>query len=787
VTQEFHISVTPVGNDTYLVRTERVAPGVPLAEEQVVWSIEDWLAIAQSLMDDPLNGVLQGYGPSRIGGFELPPSNGANSALTLVDLGRQLYQALFQGTLRDSWLTAQGIAQHRGEALRLRLGLKGMRLPLLPWEVLQGDTIDSRPLATGTDVLFSRYQPNVGMAANAVQLEPLRILMAIAAPSDQQQLELQREAHLLQQELRSGFPEGTGQPDLQVTILEQPGREQLTQALEQGQYQIFHFAGHSDLGAAGGSLYLVNHRTGLSETLSGDDLAGLLVNNGISMAVFNSCRGAYSPASSIEAATPVDRNLAAALVNRGIPAVLAMAERIPDEVALTLTRLFYRNLKQGYPIDLSLSRARQGLISAYGSDQLYWALPILYLHPECDGYLISGDRSLENPADSLARLPHLAPSGRPDANWTVSEAMLSSDDLQIDDLPIDDLAIDDLEYADEFTLDVEAEDEDDRAAVSGILQELTASSPAPISATPPATSAAPPVAASVPVAPAAPARSWRWPKLKQRDLLLPLGAVGILTLAWGGFWLGTRASQNQASPDWLPEVSSLIPNESSANLARLNTAELTAEATSALNQNDLTMGEQAVIQLLDRGALEQARSALAAVPADRTDDPAISFLSGRQAWQAIAAGNPDYSFDDARRYWESAIQQQPNQPEYHQALGFAYYAEGKSREAIATWQQALDLLKAQSDSPDEEPSPELLKNPAALHAYAGMALALQKAASQYGPAERDELLSKAEKLYQMVMDADSMQFQPNALARSENWLWTEEAIADWQTLGKRVP
>jgi tetratricopeptide (TPR) repeat protein len=270
-------------------------------------------------------------------------------------------------------------------------------------------------------------------------------------------------------------------------------------------------------------------------------------------------------------------------------------------------------------------------------------------------------------------------------------------------------------------------------------------------------------------------------------LLLPLGAVGILTLAWGGFWLGTRASQNQASPDWLPEVSSLIPNESSANLARLNTAELTAEATSALNQNDLTMGEQAVIQLLDRGALEQARSALAAVPADRTDDPAISFLSGRQAWQAIAAGNPDYSFDDARRYWESAIQQQPNQPEYHQALGFAYYAEGKSREAIATWQQALDLLKAQSDSPDEEPSPELLKNPAALHAYAGMALALQKAASQYGPAERDELLSKAEKLYQMVMDADSMQFQPNALARSENWLWTEEAIADWQTLGKRVP
>jgi hypothetical protein len=41
VAQEFHISVTPLGGDEYLVRIERVAPGVPLAEEQVVglWRI----------------------------------------------------------------------------------------------------------------------------------------------------------------------------------------------------------------------------------------------------------------------------------------------------------------------------------------------------------------------------------------------------------------------------------------------------------------------------------------------------------------------------------------------------------------------------------------------------------------------------------------------------------------------------------------------------------------------------------------------------------------------------
>lgn len=67
-----------------------------------------------------------------------------------------------------------------------------------------------------------------------------------------------------------------------------------------------------------------------------------------------------------------------------------MSERIPDEVALLLTQLFYRNLSQGYSVDLCVSRMRQGLIAGYGSHQLYWALPILYLQPEFDGYLSPG-------------------------------------------------------------------------------------------------------------------------------------------------------------------------------------------------------------------------------------------------------------------------------------------------------------------------------------------------------------------------------------------------------------
>jgi hypothetical protein len=392
VTQEFSLSVTPVGGDEYLVRTERVAPGVLLAEELVTWPVEEWLALAGKLMNDPLLGLLdpasaKGQGQNALlslKGHGLKTSPRPN----LAALGQQLYNGLFQGNLRDSWTCAQAIAQHRREPVQLRLGLKGERLRRLPWEVLHA--VD-RPLATGTDVVFSRYQPGVNLRHQSPIItpgRPLKILMAIAAPTDQDTLQLKREALHLQQELENRptgkILDNLPAPQIELTILEQPDREQLTQTLEQGQYQVFHYAGHSNLAARGGELYLVSGRTGLTETLNGDDLAGLLANNGILMAVFNSCRSASGD---ISAQAGTERNLAAALVKRGIPAVLAMAERIPDEVALTLTRLFYRNLNQGYPVDLSLSRARAGLISAFGSHELYWALPILYLRLEFDGYL----------------------------------------------------------------------------------------------------------------------------------------------------------------------------------------------------------------------------------------------------------------------------------------------------------------------------------------------------------------------------------------------------------------
>ena len=822
---EFHISVTPLGEDDYLVRIERVAPGVPLAEEQLCWPVEDWLVQARQLMNDPLLGVLQGNSPLSEEIFVLPGWDEpiSQSSLNLVALGQQLYNALFHGSLRDSWMMAQAIAQNHRQVLRLRLGLKGSRLPRLPWEVLHaGD----RPLATGTDVAFSRYQLSTGLRSS-VQTpsqanQRLKILMVISGPSDQETLELAEEASHLQEELRTHSPNEA--PAIQLTVLEQPGREQVTQALEQGQYHVFHYAGHSNLGDSGGDVYLVSNKTGLTETLNGDDLAGLLVNNGVQLAVFNSCRGAYTAASDVRE-NRKERNLAEALVKRGIPAVLAMAERIPDDVALTLTRLLYRNLNQGYPIDLSLSRARQGLISAYGSNQLYWALPVLYLHPEFNGFLTNDDGTHNRDQRFvLPEPPEIPLDSQQQGDLFTAPTLLNSASFLEDD-SMAGLVEDEEDVLGGFMEGLDADDPDaDEASafIKNLLGQLdtkpassepempafdaqnlpratpeTVGSELPVNSTNVTPVSARESAVTIPSTettqssptPSENAANLSSGGLRQAQsinrrwqtfrgvpwLWLGLGAIGILAIALLGFWffqyrdpqVGVRLPGPSTS---VPPIPSPDPN---SNLKTADTSKVTEIAIAQLSQGNLPTGQKAIEELLNRGALQSASAALAVVPKAKLDDPAVSFLRGRLAWQSVQADSRDYDLSDARRFWETAHKGQPSSSNYLTALGFAYYDEGKFDRANQAWFDALYRM-------EETQGTATTAKQEALTIYAGLAMGLRQSAQKQPADKRANLLKESLKLRQKVMSDDAVNFQPDAL--SKNWLWSQKAIQDWRSL-----
>jgi tetratricopeptide (TPR) repeat protein len=795
VTQEFHLSITPLGQDRYLVRTEEVAPGVPLAEEQVVWPVDTWLQQTAVHGHDPLTSLLRADSSGQAS-RAIAPSPVTSTSLNAF--GQTLYNALFTGRIRDSWLAAQGVAQNRREVLRLRLGLKDSRLQRLPWEVIYGD---DRPLATGTDIVFTRYYAAAGlvdlaaMPALPTGKQPLQVLMVLSEPNDQERLALRKEVLQIQTELQSivwaGSETGGTPPslDIQLTLLEQPGRADLVQALERGQYQVLHYAGHSDVSETGGDLYLVNPQTGLSERLSGEDLAGLLVNNGIRLAIFNSCRGAYTAANDDDAGWR-EQNLVQALVNRGVPGVIAMAERIPDNVAITFTQLFYCNLKQGVAIDLSLSRTRQGLISTYGSDQSYWMLPLLYLHPEFDGYLVARDRDADDwadlvEADSLDGWP-LGAHHRPRTTLPSIEDLLAEDTAS----EADDLAFDRLLSPTE----AEPSYEQDAAVVTDLLQQLSLPQPsataAPLSASPEETllpEAQPGLPVRLPERPQAadaelaavpepngvtlPGPRWRPPN--SLFAWLSVGLLGtLITVIVAAFVIEGR---NIPSPVASPDLQ--LPNSADADAAGSNNA-LSQRALEELTVNDVSAARGLMEKLLNQQDLDQVMWLLERATPKQQETADLLYIRGRLNWERMAQGSTDAGPDDSRRDWEEALKQQPDFLDVWIALGFAYHVLERPSDAIAAWEKAIVLDQRQVR--DGEPGRPAIASPQTLNAYAGLAMLYNNLGEIAAtPEEQVQLQAQARQKYEFVAAVQPSMLSMQQLSRE--WLWQPSLLNSWNS------
>lgn len=832
--QEFHLSITAVGPDTYLLRTEAVATGVPLAETQVTWPVDDWLARTATLFQDPLGALLAA--PTLVAGPDLT-TLGQGQDAPWIQLGQSLYQHLFQGRIRDSWLAAQGVAQNRQQPLRLRLGFKESRLQRLPWELLYGD---DRPLATGIDITLCRYFQALG-AVDLAAMAPLgdatqavNVLVVISAPNDQERLTLRQEVQQLLKDLQPTTsppttPPYPGRPtphplSLDLTILEQPGRPELVKALEQGKYQVLHYAGHSDVSDTGGDLFLVNRQTGLTDWLSGEDLAGLLVNNGIRLAVFNSCRGAYTPADDAQSGWR-EQNLVQALVNRGVPGVMAMAERIPDQVAITFTQLLYRNLRQGHPIDLCLSRVRQGLISAYRSDQPSWMLPILYLRPEFDGYLYSTSATEPDPLETLQSSDQLSTNALAPPDYStdpdiagLAQEVFARHDAGSELPPSDPLDLEAPNYLTDLDLtNLEQRQDAEEAAstVAHLVEQLSQPQAQPTTAfdstqiadpseslLPQADEPSPSLVGMLPD-PQSPhpghppiyAGSPGPKPLARGPFQSKPRSIPLKTVIWAGLGLlglGTSLALALAvfqRPSALepirPELSPPTrPGEELDRPTAIGNSEAVIGALQALNTDNPEGVKTSVEQLLDQGDLVGAESVIAAAAPGQLMEPAIAFIRGRLAWQQMVTGRSPTSANDALRAWSQAVKGQDDFLEAWVALGFAHYAMTDYDRAIRAWQRAVDLDRQNLRDIDPEGKQQVASD-LTPSAYAGLAMAYQKLSElAIVPREQMQLEQKADTYFVQALEVDPTLLNPQALALQ--WLWAPAVIEEWQTAIDRL-
>ena len=292
---------------------------------------------------------------------------GRPESALLKDFGGKLYNAVFQGELRDTLL--RSLSQTRAQSVGLRLRLRLIDTPELadvPWEFLY-DPRYNRFLAQSRHTPLVRYL-DLPDPPRPLSVEgPLRLLVMISSPAGYPELDVEQEWNALTVALGQQKAEGR-------VIIERlaANMRTLRSRLRHEAFHVFHFVGHGFYRPDWGDGVLVmEDRNGRPYEVTGEELGSLLNEYHLTrLAVLNACEGARSGASDPFA------GMAQSLVQQGLPAVVAMQFEITDAAAIIFAHELYGAIADGYPLEAALAEAR-GAIRDEGN-ATEWATPVLY-------------------------------------------------------------------------------------------------------------------------------------------------------------------------------------------------------------------------------------------------------------------------------------------------------------------------------------------------------------------------------------------------------------------------
>lgn len=288
---------------------------------------------------------------------QLPWQPGSSSTAD----GERLFNWLFSdASLKTAWSEVRG--QNPQRRIRLRIDTTAPELHAVPWELLREMTPNqpAQHLAATADTPLSRYLAGQWRQGRPAIERPLKMLIAIANPSDLSAYNLdpidsQQERTLIQTALAQVPTE-----QLQLTILPAPVTlSSLEQALQQD-YHILHIVAHGYITRNKQAVIYLENEQNQVDIVPAARLAEMLgrINSPLRLIYLASCQTA--------AASLADafRGVAPALIGAGIPAVLAMQDKVPVATAREFTQIFYQQLLKHGQIDLASNLARAALLTA---------------------------------------------------------------------------------------------------------------------------------------------------------------------------------------------------------------------------------------------------------------------------------------------------------------------------------------------------------------------------------------------------------------------------------------
>ncbi len=282
----------------------------------------------------------------------------------LIALGRQLFSALFQGRVRDAYITARGKLT-AGQGLRLRFNIDPRQLPEvagLPWEFLCDE--DDQPLVL-LDTPIVRYLPRFAAPPTIATPRPLKILLTAAVTEPAFDVTRELDA------MRATLAELAGEGTIELAIEEHLTGDILEQRLREG-FHMWHFIGHGKLNRDGSSGLLVfEDASGEAEDVSARELGIILRDSALQLIILDACNSG-------RLTTRPYRSLAPALMLADIGAVIAMQFKAPQEATRPFARAFYQALIAGEAIDSCVTRGRRAVMLKSRLRNPDWGIPTVY-------------------------------------------------------------------------------------------------------------------------------------------------------------------------------------------------------------------------------------------------------------------------------------------------------------------------------------------------------------------------------------------------------------------------
>ncbi len=288
---------------------------------------------------------------------------------TVQDFGRALFDALISSEVRSCYDVALREAERQGKGLRLRLHIDSPQLASLPWEFLY-DSRQGEYVCLSTQTPLVRYPDLPRPTERLPVTPPLRILGMVVNAQDLDPLDIDYEKQRVEEAVKDLRERGM----VELTWLPGQTWRDLQRAMRQGPWHVFHFIGHGGYDPASDEgLIAFANDAGYMHRLRATDLARLLDDHKpLRLVLLNSCEGARG------SERDAFSSMAATLVRRGVPSVLAMQYEITDEAAIEFSRAFYEAVADGLPLDAAVAEARTAISIAIGNT-MEWGAPVLYL------------------------------------------------------------------------------------------------------------------------------------------------------------------------------------------------------------------------------------------------------------------------------------------------------------------------------------------------------------------------------------------------------------------------